>query len=525
MTDNNINNNNNSPYMGTSYYVNNYPVQGYTNGPVTMSNQYSRVIKPEPVEVQDFREKMGKKLGLASLIYALFATFCLYDNLSGVTMPFFGIATLVYMIYSLRQYNVEIKRFSWFYATVMMALTISNFLTGNPLFIFFNNVGIILMLFVFLIHNVYDDSRWNFSKTAISICESLLYSVGALDDFSKDMKVLKERRKLNESDNEKSHTIKYVMIGLLISVPVVGILVALLANADIVFNKLIVNNLRFNFRVETMFGVSITFALFFFGAYCIMRFFSQKKLDEEVKNHRNFEPVIAITVLSLVSVLYLTFSLIQIVYLFLGGGSLPEGYSYSDYAREGFFQLLAVSIINFLMVLFVNNYFRESRILKVLMTIISGCTYIMIASSFVRIMMYIDAALLTNLRIWVLWGLALFSILFVAVIISIYKHEFPLFKYCVIVVSVLYLILSFARPDYIIADYNLKNLHTIEASIAEQDIDYMKRLSSDAAPAIAKYDNDLKDAYFDRFEMHYYQKGFRRLNLSRYTANLLNEDR
>ena len=53
----------------------------------------------------------------------------------------------------------------------------------------------------------------------------------------------------------------------------------------------------------------------------------------------------------------------------------------------------------------------------------------------------------------------------------------------------------------------------------------MKRLSSDAAPAIAKYDNDLKDAYFDRFEMHYYQKGFRRLNLSRYTANLLNENR
>ena len=60
----------------------------------------------------------------------------------------------------------------------------------------------------------------------------------------------------------------------------------------------------------------------------------QKKLDEEVKNHRNFEPVIAITVLSLVSVLYLTFSLIQIVYLFLGGGSLPEGYSADANGRE-----------------------------------------------------------------------------------------------------------------------------------------------------------------------------------------------
>ena len=45
---------------------------------------------------------------------------------------------------------------------------------------------------------------------------------------------------------------------------------------------------------------------------------------------------------------------------------LPEGYTYSQYAREGFFQLLAVSIINFLMVLFVNKFFKESTILKVL---------------------------------------------------------------------------------------------------------------------------------------------------------------
>ena len=85
----------------------------------------------ETPEELDFRAKTAKKLGAATLIYAAFSTFCLYKNLSGVTMPFFGIATLIYMIYGLRQNGVEIKRLSWFYGTVIMSLAVSDFLTGD----------------------------------------------------------------------------------------------------------------------------------------------------------------------------------------------------------------------------------------------------------------------------------------------------------------------------------------------------------------------------------------------------------
>ncbi len=501
-------------YPGVAY-------NGVTESPYIMNPQTSFA---EPAEILDFREKMAKKLGPASLIYAVFSTFCLYNNLSGITMPFFGIATLLYILYGFKQYGVRTKRSSWFYASVILALSISNFLTGNITFILFNNLGMFLMIFIFLLHNVYDDSRWNFSKTALSIFESFAYSIGALDDFSKDMKVFKDRQKTDEANASKRNSIKYILIGLLISIPVVGILLALLSNADIVFNNLL-KNFSIDFEFGTAFCVSVTFLLFFFSGYCIMRFFSTKKLKEEVTSKRNLEPLIAITVLSVVSIIYLMFSVIQIVYLFLGGGSLPENYSYSEYAREGFFQLLAVSIINFLMVLFINNHFKESRVLKVLMTIISLCTYIMIASSFVRIMMYIDAALLTELRVWVLWGLSVLSLLFIAVIISIFKHEFPLFKYSIIVVSVLYIILSFARIDYIIADYNFTNISSIDPEIAEQDYKYMTRLSSDAAPIIGQYDNVYSNEYFDRFERNYTEKSWRQFNLSRYTAKLLNESR
>ena len=484
----------------------------------------------ESQELLDFREKMARKLGPASLIYAVFSTFCLYKNLSGVTMPFFGIATLAFMIYGLKLYNVEIKRASWFYGSTLLALSISNFLTGNHTILFFNNVGIFFMLFVFLLHNVYDDSRWNFSKTTKAVFEAFFGSFGVLDDYLKDMKVLKIRRSSTPEKTTRKTTIKYILIGLLISIPLVSFLIVLLSGADAVFGN-IFESLMLNCIVDfflnfgNAIGVTITFIFIFFAAYCIMRFFSKKTINEEVVEKRNYEPIIAITVLSIISVVYLIFSVIQIVYLFIGGGELPTGYTYAEYAREGFFELLTVAIINFLMVLFVNNRFRESRALKILMTVISGCTYIMIASSCMRMLLYIDAYLLTSLRILVLWGLAVLALLFAAVIASIFKHDFPLFRYSIIVVSVMYMILSFSHYDYIIADYNLSHIDYAETEEGSPrsftDYDYLATLSTDAAPVIAEYKDDWADGYFQRNRYHYEGRSWRQLNLSLYTAKEL----
>ena len=81
----------------------------------------------------------------------------------------------------------------------------------------------------------------------------------------------------------------------------------------------------------------------------------------------------------------------------------------------------------------------------------SFCTFVMIASSAMRMVIYIRYYYLTYLRILVLWGLALLALLFVGVVVQILKEDFPLFRYHMAVVAVLYLALSFAHPDYIIA--------------------------------------------------------------------------
>jgi len=148
-------------------------------------------------------------------------------------------------------------------------------------------------------------------------------------------------------------------------------------------------------------------------------------------------------------------------------------------------------------------------VLKVIMTIMSLCTFVMIASSVMRMIIYIRYYYLTFLRIFVLWMLAVLFLMFIGVLITIYRENFPLFRYGVVMVTVLYLALSFSRPDYIIARVNIANAPGVDGTGWEEsvvqdygddffagpffrgaeynDFYYLSELSADAAPVIIPY--------------------------------------
>jgi len=113
----------------------------------------------------------------------------------------------------------------------------------------------------------------------------------------------------------------------------------------------------------------------------------------------------------------------------------------------------------------------------------SMCTFIMIASSAMRMVLYIRTYHLTFLRILVLWSLLVLSALFAGVIANLYQKKFSLFRYSMVVVTVCYLGLSFAHPDYWIAKYNVAQ----EGRWIPVDKHYLRELSADAAPVLVPY--------------------------------------
>ena len=61
--------------------------------------------------------------------------------------------------------------------------------------------------------------------------------------------------------------------------------------------------------------------------------------------------------------------------------------------------------------------------------------------------LYVQQYQLTFLRILVLWFLAMLFVLMAGVVILIFNHDFPLFRFCLAVVSSFYLVFAWARPD------------------------------------------------------------------------------
>ena len=467
-------------------------------------------ISPEETEK---RSNYFGKIFLPTLIYALLYTIFLYNNFHSVTMIFFVISTLVYCRFIMKQAVVTPKKRTWFYGAVMILLAISTASTGNGKILFMNTLGIVLLLLCMLLDNYLDTSKWTFGKYLASMFHAFGGGISYMGEPFTDASCHKKA-----GGFKKNAKFLYILLGIGISIPLLIVVVTLLYFADALFASVLESSFVFDLNPARIVGICLTFAFAFFAAYSGMKYLGEKKIPEECKDHSRFEPLIAITTLIPVSGVYMVFSLIQILGLFLGQLKLPENYTYAAYAREGFFQLLFVCLINVAIVLFVQGFFRENIWLKILLTVISGCTYIMLASSAFRMWMYVKVYHLTFLRFFVFWALAMIAILLTGILIQIFRKQFSLFRYGVIAVSLGYLVLSFSHPDYWIASYNLSPAHIKEA--APVDYDYLATLSTDAAPVVAEYKGEWVDSYNSHIQYDI-DDSLRGFNLSYWTARRL----
>ena len=497
-------------------------------------------LVPEPQETEyTKRLKDGFGFfGLTAFLFACFYAFCMFRNPSGITYPFFVAGGLWFFGSAFQKLGISWKKGSVFYMAGIMLLAISTFCTDDNRIIWMNKAGIFLLLICLLLNQLYDTSRWRFGKYVGSIFGVVFGLLGEMGRPFED--AFSYRKKHGKSTGVK---IFYMVAGIGIAVPIFFVVFLLLFSADAVFRELFKKLFFAKLDVTGFLQFCLMIAVMFLAVYCLLCFLCKKRISETVKDHHTGEPVLAITVTGILTALYLVFSVIQIVYLFLGQMQLPDGYTYAEYAREGFFQLLAVSVLNLVIVLVCMEYFRESRVLKAVLTVMSLCTFIMILSSGWRMIIYIRYYYLTFLRIFVLWSLVVLFLLFLGVAAGIFRKSFPLFRYSCVVVTCCYLVFSFGHPDYWAAKVNVA-MSGMEAGESDsfflgesyRDYDFLSGLSADAAPVLLPHlaaqtaRENLKNAeapedpawqgarYLAKMEEKRSQISLRRFNLSRFIA-------
>ena len=290
-------------------------------------------------------------------------------------------------------------------------------------------------------------------------------------------------------------TVAKIILGLLLSIPVLLVSGSLLASADQVFARItsqLLANLSLNEFFTQLFLALILFPFIFsfmYSGYIKQRFIDQdgsafNRIDSTTKGFR-IDKTILITFLSCINLLYILFAVIQVTYL-TGAfqAILPDDLTYAEYARSGFFELAGVSFINLILVLLaVKGTDRRGAAglaVRVESLLLLAGSLVQWASAMFRMKMYIDAYGLSLQRFWVTAFMLLQLIIFILLLIKEFQARFPLFKTVVAAVLLSLVALNHVNSDAWIARHNVDRY----LAVGQIDTSFFKELSSSAVPAM-----------------------------------------
>ena len=276
-----------------------------------------------PEEENQEGAKIFGKLAGASLLYALVYTGCLFENVMGLASVLWVASSVWYVRFVFRMFGEKERRDNGIVLGMIVLLGISTVLTGNEWIGWMNDLIIFVLLVGILLHNFAQDTGWNFGKYLAEIVAAVCGAVCFIGKPFADGGAFYRSKKTRES-----HAGWYVLIGICAAVPCLMVLVLLLMSADMVFADLLVRFAGvFRFPVKLL-RILLMLVFGFLSSYCGVRYVQKHAADIKPSAGKTAEPLIAIAFTAPIAVLYLLFSAIQIVYLFIGHMQLLAGAVY-----------------------------------------------------------------------------------------------------------------------------------------------------------------------------------------------------
>ena len=298
----------------------------------------------------------------------------------------------------------------------------------------------------------------------------------------------------SKSDNAKSRRrnliIKTVWSVVAASV-IVAILATLLAASDLVFAEMLgrigewFNSLNLGDFIWHIFLMLLVFpfCLSFILTYILKTKYTSS-LELEYAGKKVLPTLPVAIVLSFINLLYLVFAIIQFKFLFSGGTQLPDGITYADYARAGFFQLSAISIINVIIVAitvkFSERNGRAGTLLRILSVALVALAAVQVASSWLRMSLYVQVYGLSQLRLFVFTALIVIAAIFVVLILREFIKKVPLFTSIAAIILFVLVGLNYIVPDAKVAQYNINHYLSGDIKNNDLDLDYLWDLSNDS---------------------------------------------
>lgn len=428
----------------------------------------------------------------STILLGVFVDILFYDQMLGVSYPIFVAAFYSLFFWNFRNRMQVRLSFGWLLLIPIFLLSLTYLFFSNMIFYVLNFVAVPFLIVVqTLLVTDRAMERWHSASFLYDLIYSFFYRPFA---YVMVPFVLLSRGLLAKFRIKKDSILLKVLTGILITLPLLALILSLLASADEVFGHLfgqipdLLAKIPWNTFVGRIVLAGIVAVVLFSYLWSLMRPKPENGSRiprfgaSQRQSQSRIDPVIAITLLSLIDAVYVLFTLIQFSYLFGGPAfALPAHFSYAGYARRGFFELIVVTLINFSLLLTLIYLVKKSgrlvgRAVHLLESLLVVCTLVMLFSAFFRMALYEQAYGYTYLRLLTHAFMIFLFVLFILTFWKIWKRKIPLYKYYLITAIAAYVVINYVNIDQLITKYNIER-YQLTGKI---DISYLATLSDDA---------------------------------------------
>lgn len=395
----------------------------------------------------------------------------------GISYFLFIAAFYSVFMWRFRRFQFSHQRLGYLILCCIWVLSASYFINNNILF-YSLNIMVIPGLVIFHLVLITSPKNFHWNKPAFvafmftRLIQSLKFNIGFASLFGKGLK-----QGVNE---DKLLIWKKVGLGIAISLPILFVVLNLLISADSQFEQLL-GGIPQWFQVINAERIIrlIIILIYTFAFFGFMQILFQKHLN--VKTQTNLQPfqidgIVTITVLVIINAVYLLFTLVQFKYFF--SGTLQADFTFAEYARKGFFELLFVTLINLSITVIVLTFVNRAtsfmrRATQIMLTILVLASSVMLSSAFIRLSMYEDAYGFTFTRVLVHSFMIFLVVIFTYTLVKIWVEKLSLFHFYFITSLLYYTSITIVDLDKIVVKENMNRYETS----GKIDVHYLNDLS------------------------------------------------
>ena len=300
-------------------------------------------------------------------------------------------------------------------------------------------------------------------------------------------KPIQEAIQAMQSPQEQQTPRRYfwaVVRGLLLSLPILLIFAMWLSSADPIFSQLLRDWFNLpelaELAVRGMIILVVTWLLLGIIRVALER--EEKRIRDKlndingdsaetaIKKLQLLGAIEAIVMLNAVNLLFVTFVWVQFTHLFGGKENIVDGYTYADYARRGFAELVIVSVgtlglIWLLKTITRRESQRQTMIYNLSSTLTTALTIVILLSAFQRLRLYELTYGFTEMRLYPHVFMVWLAILFVWFVITLWIRP-KQFLFGVLICGIGYIVtLNIINPDAFIVRQNWQRFHAIEVTL------------------------------------------------------------